>query len=78
MLLNCMAVANIVGGGQVRGHGREFEGDFGGENDLDTLVNMVVCSQYLGKKGGEMDKYPNVLKMGHASHPFVQGLVQVD
>ena len=52
MLLNCMAVANIVGGGQVRGHGREFEGDFGGENGLDTLVNIVVCSQYLGKYGG--------------------------
>lgn len=80
MLLNCMAVANIVGGKYEAAEGnlKEAISDFGGENDPDTLVNMVVCSQYLGKKGGEMDKYLNALKVGHASHPFVQGLVQVE
>lgn len=80
MLLNCMAVANIVGGKYEAAEGnlKEAITDFGGENDPDTLVNMVVCSQYLGRKGGEMDKYLNALKVGHASHPFVQGLVQVE
>ena len=80
MLLNCMAVANIVGGKYEAAEGnlKEAISDFGGENDPDTLVNMVVCSQYLGKKGGEVEKYLNALKVGYVSHPFVQGLVQVE
>ncbi|KAL7427170.1 hypothetical protein ACHAXH_001003 [Discostella pseudostelligera] len=80
MLLNCMAVANIVGGKYEAAEGnlKEAISDFGGDNDPDTLVNMVVCSQYLGKKGGDVDKCLNALKLGHASHPFVQGLVQVE
>ena len=47
MLLNCMAVANIVGGGKyeaTEGNLKEAILDFGGETELDTLVNMVVCS----------------------------------
>jgi hypothetical protein len=41
-------------------------------------VTMAVRSQHLGKTAGEMEKYLNALKVGHASHLFVQGLVQVD
>ncbi len=80
MLLNCMAMANIVGGKYEAAEGNLKEAilDFWGENDLDTLMNMVVCSQYSGKKGGEMDKYLNALKVGHVLHLFVQGLVQVE
>jgi hypothetical protein len=52
MLLNCMALANIVGGSMrpqsAEGNLKEAIADFGGDNDPDTLVNMVVCSQYLG------------------------------
>ena len=57
---------------------REAIDEFGGENDADTLVNMVVCSQHLGRKGADIDKYLNALKMSGVSHPFVEGLVQVD
>ena len=82
MLLNCMAVANIVGGKYEAAEGnlKEAISDLGGDNDPDTLVNMVVCSQYLGKKRGDsdFDKCLNALKLGHPSHPFVQGLVQVE
>jgi coatomer protein complex subunit epsilon len=80
MLLNCMAVANIVGGNYEAAEGnlKEAIADFGGENDADTLVNMVVCSQYLGRKGDEMNKYLAALKVKCPTHPFVQGLVQVE
>jgi coatomer protein complex subunit epsilon len=80
MLLNCSAVANMVGGkyDAAEGNLREAITEFGGGTDADTLVNMVVCSQYLGKGGGDVDGYLNVLKAMCASHPFVQGLVQVE
>lgn len=80
MLLNCLAVANMVGGKYEAAEGnlKEALTEFGGENDADTLVNMVVCSQHLGRKGGEIDKYLMALKVGCASHPFVEGLVQVE
>eukprot|EP00585_Thalassiosira_rotula_P004065 CAMPEP_0196141090 /NCGR_PEP_ID=MMETSP0910-20130528/8768_1 /TAXON_ID=49265 /ORGANISM="Thalassiosira rotula, Strain GSO102" /LENGTH=301 /DNA_ID=CAMNT_0041402127 /DNA_START=51 /DNA_END=956 /DNA_ORIENTATION=- len=80
MLLNCMAAANMVGGKyeSAEGNLKEAVAEFGGENDADTLVNLVVCSQHLGRKGGEIEKYLSALKMRCADHPFVQGLVQVE
>ncbi|KAL3811559.1 hypothetical protein ACHAXA_009688 [Cyclostephanos tholiformis] len=81
MLLNCMAVANIVGGKYdvAESNLKEAIAEYGGGNDADTLVNMVVCSQYLGKGGGtEIDRYLNALRAMCASHPFVRGMVQVE
>ena len=80
MLLNCLAVANLVGGKYEAAESnlREAIDEFGGENDADTLVNMVVCSQHLGRKGADIDKYLTALKMSGVSHPFVEGLVQVE
>jgi coatomer protein complex subunit epsilon len=80
MLLNCMAVSNIVGGRYdvAEGNLREAMSEYGGGNDPDTLVNMVVCSQYLGKKGSEIEGYLDVLRTVCASHPFVRGMVQVE
>lgn len=79
MLLNCLAVANMVGGNYdtAEGNLKEAISEFGGENDADTLVNLVGCSQHLGK-GADMEKYLTALKMGCGDHPFVQGLVQVE
>lgn len=80
MLLNCMAVANMVGGNYdaAESNLKEAISEFGGGDDADTLVNIVVCSQYLGKKGSDVDGYLNALKAMCASHPFVQGIVQVE
>ena len=80
MLLNCMAVANIVGGKYdvAEGNLKEAIAEYGGGNDPDTLVNVVVCSQYLGKKGSEIEGYLNALRAMCASHPFVRGMVQVE
>ena len=81
MLLNCTAVANMVGGkyDAAEGNLKEAISEFGGGTDPDTLVNMVVCSQHLGKTtGGDVDGYLEALKAMCASHPFVRGLVQVE
>jgi coatomer protein complex subunit epsilon len=81
MLLNCLAVANMVGGRYEAAEGnlREAMGEeFGGERDADTLVNMVVCGTHLGRKGEEVEKYLGLLRGGFGDHPFVQGLVQVE
>ncbi|KAL3782509.1 hypothetical protein ACHAW5_002468 [Stephanodiscus triporus] len=80
MLLNCMAVANMVGGNYdaAETNLKEAISEFGGGGDADTLVNMVVCSQYLGKRGSDIDGYLNALKAMCASHPFVRGIVQVE
>jgi len=80
VLLNCMAVTNIVGAKYEAAEAnlKEAVDEFGGENDADTLVNLVVCSQHLNRKGGEIDKYLNALKTGCADHPYVRGLVQVE
>lgn len=81
MLLNCMAVANIVAGKYEAAETtlkEAMDSEFGGQSDADTLVNMVAVSQHLGRKAGDIDKYLMALKATCADHPFVQGLVQVE
>ena len=80
MLLNSLAVANMVSGKYEAAEGnlREALADEGGAKDADTLVNSVVCAQYLGKKSEEVEQYLGMLRAGHAAHPFVQGLLQVE
>ena len=52
VLLNYLAVANMVGGKYEAAESnlKEAIDEFSGENDADTLVNMVCVSQHLGKK----------------------------
>ena len=79
MLLNYLAVANMVGGEYEAAESnlKEAIDEYEGINDADTLVNMVCCSQHLGRK--DVEKYLNALKMGcGVGHPFVEGLVQVE
>lgn len=81
MLLNCVAVANMVGGKYEAAEGNLKEAlseEFGGSSDADALVNIVVCGQHMGKKPADLEQYLSVLKATHADHPFVQGLVQVE
>ena len=81
MLLNCIAVANMVGGKYEAAEGNLKEAmsqEFGGSNDADALVNIVVCGQHLGKKPADLQHYLKALKAAHSDHPFVQGLLQVE
>ena len=75
MLLNCLAVANMVSGKYEAAEANLNEAlgeEIGGGKDADALVNMVVCGQYLGRGQNELEKYLSALKMNHADHPFVQ------
>lgn len=84
LLLNSLAVANMVGGKYELAEGNLNEAlqqsSSGGANaeDADTLVNLVVCMQHMGKSSNEIGKYLGMLREGHGGHPFVQGLVQVE
>lgn len=88
LLLNCTAVANIVGGKYDIAEMALKEAilpNYDGGNDADTLVNLIVCAQYLDKGGGggnglggEVGEYIKTLKTICATHPYVQGLVQVE
>ena len=80
-LLNVTAAAHMVAGNYAaaEGHLQAAVQEFGGEDDADTLVNLVVCAQYLGKgKGPEAARYLEKLKASCKEHPFVQGLLQVE
>lgn len=81
MLLNCTAVANIVGGKYESAENNlkeAMDAEFGGQGDADTLVNMVAVSQHLGRKPSEIENYLMALKATCADHPFVVGLMQVE
>ena len=43
--------------------------------DADTLINLIVCSQYLNKDSAE---YIQELKESFASHAFLAGLDRVE
>ena len=80
MLLNVVASANIVGAryDAAEANLREAVDEFGGAEDADTLVNLVVVMQHLGRKRGDMEKYISVLKSRCSDHPYVRGLIQVE
>lgn len=44
----------------------------------DTLINLVVCYQHLGKGMDVIAPVLEQLKTGFADHPFVQGLARVE
>jgi len=79
MILNCLAVANMVGGKYEAAESNLKEAlAEGGENDADALVNVVVCMQHLGKSSSAIEPYLTKLRAGHADHPFVKGLARVE
>lgn len=79
MLLNLNAVANIVAGKY--DVAERFLTEAIGEEAItssDTLINLVVCYQHLGKGMGDIGPLLEQLKSAFPNHPFVQGLARVD
>ncbi len=83
MLLNLNATAYIVAGRydiaekSLLEAVAEEEQAFGSASS-DTLINLVVCYQHLGKGMGEVMPLLEKLKSLFPTHPFVQGLNRVE
>ena len=82
MLLNLSGTALIVAG---RYDAAEkslkeaiAEEQSNGSANSDTLINLVVCYQHLGKGMNQIAPLLEQLKSGFPTHPFVQGLSRVE
>ena len=81
MLLNLTAAAYLVAGQyenaeRVLTEAISEEADVGSSSD--TLINLVVCYQHLGKGMDVILPVLEQLKGGYPDHPFVQGLTRVE
>lgn len=78
LLLNVTAVANMVAENYETAEAslQTAMTEFQADNDVDTLINMAVCGQHMGK--GVDSAIIEKLKTGHPEHPFVQGLIRVE
>uniref|UniRef100_A0A7S2EXE9 Coatomer subunit epsilon n=1 Tax=Trieres chinensis TaxID=1514140 RepID=A0A7S2EXE9_TRICV len=79
-LMNATACAHMASGSMDKAWAalEEAAAMEGGSNDADTLINTVVCKRHLGKGDSEIEPLLARLRAGHASNPFVQGLVRVE
>jgi coatomer protein complex subunit epsilon len=77
-LLNCLALANISAGRYDNAEStlREALAE-DTTNNADTLVNLCVCYQHLGKDD-ELSSTIRRLKESHPNHFYVQGLHRVE
>jgi len=77
MLLNLSACANCMTGDYVEAEAKllECKKEFSAFPNPDTLVNLIVCSQYLNKPS---DEYIAELKEAVPNHPFLEGLKRVE
>mmetsp|Transcript_22390 Transcript_22390/g.28253 ORF Transcript_22390/g.28253 Transcript_22390/m.28253 type:complete len:305 (-) Transcript_22390:180-1094(-) len=81
MLLNLNASAYIIAGRYSEAETCLTEAiseEEGTGSSSDTLINLVVCYQQLGKGMDAIGPVLEQLKRGFASHPFVQGLARVE
>mmetsp|Transcript_6338 Transcript_6338/g.9327 ORF Transcript_6338/g.9327 Transcript_6338/m.9327 type:complete len:177 (+) Transcript_6338:175-705(+) len=77
MLLNLMAVAQMTAGQYAEAENSLNDAVAEGE-DVDTLVNMIVCYQQQGKTMSVIAPVIEKVKAAYPSHPFVQGLLRVE
>lgn len=86
MLLNLMAVAMLIGERYdeaetvlVQAVGElDQQAMDGGNGDIDTLINLLVCYHHQGKGMDVIDPIIKQLKDGWKDHPFVEGLLRVE
>jgi len=77
MLLNLTAVANMTAGQYAEAETSLMEATSEGE-DVDTLINLIVCYQQQGKTMDTIAPVLERVKNTYPTHPFVQGLVRVE
>lgn len=77
MLLNLTAAANMAAGNYAEAETSLMEATSEGE-DVDTLINLIVCYQQQGKGFNTIAPVLEKVKNMYPSHPFVQGLVRVE
>jgi coatomer protein complex subunit epsilon len=81
MLLNCLAVAQMTSGNWEAAEtalNEALADDSQSSSMVDTLINLVVCYQNMGKGMASITPLLTQLKASHPSHPFVEGLVRVE
>jgi coatomer protein complex subunit epsilon len=76
MLLNLTAVANMTAGQYAEAEISLNEASNEGE-DVDTLINLIVCYQQMGKPMESIAPVLDKVRSLFPNHPFVQGLDRV-
>jgi coatomer protein complex subunit epsilon len=85
MLLNLVAAAQIIAGNYEVAErvlmecvSEEQQGQGSSGSSSDTLINLVVCYQHLGRGMGVIGPVLEQLKSAYSDHAFVQGLARVE
>ena len=78
MLRNGAAVAHIHQGQFDEAEKSLLDAITKGQNDPDTLVNLICCYQHMGKPEELLQRYINQLKAVAPRHKFVASLETVE
>jgi len=78
LLRNGSAVANVHLGNYDEAEKLLLDALTKGQNDPDTLINLVCCYQHMAKPEDLINRYINQLKAVAPRHPFVEQLATVE